>query len=170
MSELLGRLDGGEIIAVVAIFGGVLIVVMSSIARNWRRIRLAELEASLKQQMLTREMPAAEIEQVLRATAGKRCSEEGTFTGEPAKDRAALVKLMLEYERSADDIARVLQAFPDPAGPGDEQAKRLAREKGNLVKDLLNNEMSGEGIERVLRAFEGRPEAPPDKERVTTRA
>ncbi len=168
MSELLGRLDGEGIVALVAIVGGILVVVLSIAAGNWRRVRLAELEASLKQQMLTREMPAAEIEQVLRATGGKHRSDEGHFTGDPAKDRVALVKLMLDYERSADDIARVLQAFPEPAGRADEQTKRFAREKGTLVKDLLDNEMSGEGIERVLRAFEGRPQAPPDKERVIT--
>jgi hypothetical protein len=167
MSDLLGRLDGGEILGLVAILGGVLVFVLGIAALSWRRVRLAELEASLKQQMLTREMSAAEIEQVLRATGVKPPAGEEDFTGDPAKDRVELIKLMLEYERSADDIARVLRAFQDPAGRDEEQAKPLAREKANLVKDLLENEMSGEEVERVLRAFEGRPEAPPDRERVT---
>lgn len=68
MSDFLSRFDGGELIGLVAVVGGLLIAVISIVSHQWRRVRVAEYEASLKQQMLDKGLSAGEIEQVLKAS------------------------------------------------------------------------------------------------------
>lgn len=68
-------LKGGEIIALVAILGGVIFLVSATIAESWRKVRHSEIEAALKQDMLNRGMSAADIEQVIKAS-GKKLSKK----------------------------------------------------------------------------------------------
>jgi hypothetical protein len=49
--------------------GGTIISVTAILAVQWRRVRLAELEAGLKQDMLQRGLSAYEIATVIRVTA-----------------------------------------------------------------------------------------------------
>jgi len=71
MADLLSKFDGGQLIAVVAIVGGLLFVTIASVvksaARSWRGIREAEINAALKQDMLNRGMSADDIRTVLEA-------------------------------------------------------------------------------------------------------
>ena len=69
MSEFLSTLNGGQLIGLVAVILGPLIAITAIIASQWRRVRIAEMEASLKQQMLDKGMSAAEIEQVMRSSS-----------------------------------------------------------------------------------------------------
>jgi hypothetical protein len=61
---------------------GAVISTTTVLAVQWRRVRQAELEAGLKQDMLQRGMSAYEIAAVVRATAGE--------TGADQPERAAM--------------------------------------------------------------------------------
>jgi hypothetical protein len=161
MWELLSKLNGGELIALTAVLGVFVAGAISAIVNQWRKVRVAELEAALKQQMLEKGMSAADIEQVLKASRKSDDSKEhsdrsasAAFTGSAASDKAALIKLMAENDWSGKDIERVLRAFgqfADGCPPGQEQT---VKEKAVAVKDMVENGMSAEDIERVLLAFE----------------
>ncbi len=56
-------------IPIAAILGGVLYGIVSTLAVNWRKAREAEVEASLKAELIKQGRSAEEIERVLRASA-----------------------------------------------------------------------------------------------------
>src|SRR5947209_421011 len=60
--DVLARLDGGGVIALTAVGGGLLVGAVAIVFANWRSVRLAEMETALKQQMLEKGMTAADIE------------------------------------------------------------------------------------------------------------
>jgi hypothetical protein len=74
MDDYLSKFSGGELIAVIAIVGGLVCGVIVMIGEGWRRIRKAEIEAKLKTDMLDRGMSAEEIKIVLEAGA-KECGD-----------------------------------------------------------------------------------------------
>src|SRR5262245_47292123 len=153
MWQLLDKLEGGEIIGFVAVLGGLLTGILAVLAAHWRSVRLAELEASLKQQMLARGMSAAEIEQVLRSSAHSRPSQEPAFTGVATTDKAELVKVMAEHGIEGGDMERVLRAFDGAGSDG----TSTAREKARAVSHLLQNGHDADAIVQVLRAFPSPP-------------
>jgi hypothetical protein len=63
----------------------VLICVVPTIVHYWWKIRQAELDAALKQDMLNRGMSAEEIQMVLRTSSGdsktKKCIEQSASDG-----------------------------------------------------------------------------------------
>lgn len=60
------------IVAVTAVFGFPLVgYVVSTVATNWRQVKVAEQNAALKQQMIDRGYAADEIVRVLEAGAGE---------------------------------------------------------------------------------------------------
>jgi hypothetical protein len=71
MNEFLSRFSGGELIALVAIVGGLICGVLVLAGDYWHRIRKAEINAKLKQDMLDRGMTAEEIRIVLDAGTNK---------------------------------------------------------------------------------------------------
>ena len=78
MMDWLAQQNEGMLIPLVAITGGVLIVIVSVVSRAWSRVRCAEMQArqaeadaALKQQMIERGMSAEEIERVLAAGQSK---------------------------------------------------------------------------------------------------
>jgi hypothetical protein len=110
MSELLSKFNAGEIIGLVAVLIGPIVLIVAILATNWRRVRIAEVEGALKQQMLDKGMSAAEIEQVIV-----------TSTGDPAVDRAALVQRMVDEGYEGEDIERVLKAYQPEQTPVEEK-------------------------------------------------
>jgi hypothetical protein len=109
MSEFLAKFSGGELIGFVAVVGGLLVAVISVVATQWRKVRVTEMEATLKQQMLDKGMTAAEIEQVMRA--GHKSDDATCSTGDAALDRTALAKRMIDNGYEGEDIERVLKAY-----------------------------------------------------------
>jgi hypothetical protein len=67
MGDYLSKLDGGELIAVIAIVGGLICGMLVLLGEIWRRSRKAEIDARLKTDMLDRGMSAEEIKTVLEA-------------------------------------------------------------------------------------------------------
>ncbi len=67
MEPLLSKFDGGELIAIVSVVGGLLCGITAIIAGTWAKVRRTEIAASLKQDMLNRGMSADDIRTVLEA-------------------------------------------------------------------------------------------------------
>lgn len=114
--EFLNQFKPGEIIGLVAVLIGPLVAIVAIVMTQWRRVRIAEMDGALKQQMLDKGMTAAEIEQVLNASQGGR--PIGT-SGNEAIDRAALVQRMVDEGYEGADIERVLQAYQTPPKKSD---------------------------------------------------
>jgi surface antigen len=81
--------------------------VVSTIAVQWRKVRQAEVEASLKQDMIQRGLSADDIQKVLGASA-RRCRPGDTR--HKAILEASLIEQMVKAGMSADDIQKVLEA------------------------------------------------------------
>lgn len=78
MSDILAKLDGGEILGLcgillglVAVVGAITVAITKVVAAHYRRTQLDEMEATLKMEMIQRGMSAGEIKQVLEAKTGK---------------------------------------------------------------------------------------------------
>jgi hypothetical protein len=67
MSELVTRLNGEELLALVSICGSFLTVITAIIAYNWRVAKVAEMENQLKREMVSQGRCGAEIAQVVQA-------------------------------------------------------------------------------------------------------
>jgi SOS response regulatory protein OraA/RecX len=132
---------------------------VSNVIVQSRRLRVAELEAALKRQMLERGMSAAEIEQVLRASNQRG---ESRFDGSPATAKEVLVRMLTGhrssgYQYSGQEIERVLRAFGQHAGPEDganaSAYKRALASKLTIVRKLAEQGTSVDEIEAVLRTY-----------------
>jgi hypothetical protein len=121
--EILRRFDANQLIGLAAVIGGLLVAMISVIATQWRRVRIAQLETNLKRQMLEKGMPLAQVEQVMKAhresTDGGPC-----LTGNENADKAALVQRMVDNGYEGEDIERVLKAYQPAAKPTPDIAVR----------------------------------------------
>jgi hypothetical protein len=70
MSEVLSRLNGGEMIGLVAVSGGLLCGLVAIFMGIWHEHRKSEINGALKQDMLNRGMSAEDIRTVLEAGTG----------------------------------------------------------------------------------------------------
>ncbi len=84
MTDLLSKFNAGEMIGLVAVAGGLLVGMVAIIADYWHKIRRAEMEGALKQDMLNRGMSADEIRTVLEA--GSKSSRKGFPSLHSCKD------------------------------------------------------------------------------------
>src|ERR1022692_869058 len=96
MFDFLSTLKGGELIGLAAVIMGPMVAIVAVIASQWRRVRVAEYEATLKQQMLDKGMSAAEIVQVMKATSDSSGEVKTASSGNEKLDRAALAQQMVE--------------------------------------------------------------------------
>jgi hypothetical protein len=67
MADFLSRFNAGELIALVAVAGGLMIGLVTVVVVYWHKIRKAEIDSRLKMNMLDRGMGIEEIEAVLAA-------------------------------------------------------------------------------------------------------
>lgn len=107
--EFLNNLNGGELIAVVAIVCGIGCGVVAIICDYWHRHRLAETEAALKQQMLDKGMSAAEIVQVLHASTQRKAPK--SHCADLNYNKAKLVESLAENGLSGEEIERIVRAL-----------------------------------------------------------
>ena len=75
MNEVLSRFEGGELIGLVAVVGGLLCGIVAIVTHFLHANRKAEINAALKQEMLNRGMSAEDIRVVL--DAGTSASTRG---------------------------------------------------------------------------------------------
>jgi len=114
MHEFLDKFSGIQLIGLVAVVGGLLYAAIAVVVNQWRRVRIAETEAAIKQQMLDRGMTADEIEKVMLASREPMESRAAVSTGNEALDKAALAQRMVEHGYEGEDIERVLNAYQSP--------------------------------------------------------
>jgi hypothetical protein len=67
VEEFLAKFNGGELIGLTAVAGGLLCGIVAILVDGWHKIRKAEIVAGLKRDMLNRGMSANEIQTVLEA-------------------------------------------------------------------------------------------------------
>jgi hypothetical protein len=158
LSSILGQ--QATLIILVAIIGGLVGWVFASVAKQWRLARVAQIEASLKRQMLDQGMAADQIAQVLQATQEKPEYSAPKFTGQEEIDKAALVTLMTEYGYSGEDIARVISLVPLPEGVHVENRQTAQLARTLAVKGMVENEKEIGEIQQMLRAFHGPEQRP----------
>lgn len=151
MTTLFEFYFGGPNVAIAVVVGVCAAWAITSVAKQWRKVRVAELEANLKRQMLEKEMPLEEMERVLRASKDDGSPDSYSFTGQEDADKAVLVKMLSDYAYSGADIERVLHACAVPVQAADPSAAWLARAKA--AQAMIENENSAEEIEQMLRAF-----------------
>jgi len=92
----------GQMIALVAVLGGVTIAVTAIVMAFWSRVRRSEIEASLKLEMVKQGKPIEEIERVLRASKGN---------GLGARQRLAIHAMNMGH--SAEEIERLVRALDE---------------------------------------------------------
>ena len=71
MDTILSKVNSHDMVAVIAIAGGILVAITAIIAGNWARMRRTEMELALKRDMLERGLSAEDIERVLNASGGE---------------------------------------------------------------------------------------------------
>lgn len=163
MYELLDKFSPGHLIGLAATVLGIVGWIITTVAGQWRRVRVAEIEASLKQQMLERGLDPAEIEQVLCASKKGGREPGAAFDGTSESAKACSVKALTDHEYDGAAIERVLRAFgrhadrttvEDRDGTnGIEALSRALAAKLSIVQNMAAGGQSGEDIERALNAF-----------------
>ena len=163
MDQLLNNFSPGHLIGLVATILGILGWIITTVAGQWRKVRVAEIEAALKQQMLDRGMGANEIGQVLRSNQKCSPAEDEATVQTPSSAKAAVVQALTEGGYEGGDMERILRAFgrhPDPTavlhrdGPEREAAfRRAIQAKVEIVEMMAANGNEAEEIERVLTAY-----------------
>jgi hypothetical protein len=120
--EVLGKFDANQLIGLTAVMGGLTVALVSVIATQRRRVRIAQLETNLKRLMIEKGMPIAQVEQVMKAR--RDSAEDGYPSGNEAADKAALVQRMVDNGYEGEDIERVLKAYQPTAKPTPDIAVR----------------------------------------------
>ena len=165
MWEFLQKLDGGAVIWIFIAVGATVYYVTHTLARQWRLVRQTEIEATLKAEMIRQGKSLEEIAQVLRLSPTSVKDEEDSDEHDEAqqKEEEFLVEMLeelLDQDKSAEEIARVLQAYqPGADVPFPIQEERKAMLKRAVLRQMVEHERSGEDIERVLQALAANPNA-----------
>jgi hypothetical protein len=123
------------LVPVAAIVCGSVVALVAVILSQWRHVRQADLEASLKRDMLERGLGVDEIERVLRASSTPAPAPAAS-SGPISDNEYYLVEKLVDEGKSADEIERVLRVFrsveggrPSSPSPGPE-ASVLVRPSG----------------------------------------
>jgi hypothetical protein len=147
--ELVSSLPG--ILTVTFLFGGwIIVAIVGSITKNWRKVHESEHQAALKQSMIERGMSAEDIERVLRAGPAE-AYEEAT-----RDDTTELTKQLAEHGIPAQALEQIVGTYRS-AGP--EVKKTLSK----TVIAMLDGGAKSDQVLAVVRAL-SRPVAPPPHE------
>jgi hypothetical protein len=124
MTDFFSKIGQHNVFWLMVIGGAVIFGVVATIAHAWRRVRIAEIEGALKQQMLDRGMSADEIERVARASNQPslgivECGIDGSET------QTGIVQNLAENGYSAEDIERILKALPKSSADATQAAKAI---------------------------------------------
>jgi hypothetical protein len=109
------------LVAFTFIVCAAVVALTAIVAHQWRSVRLSEVEASLKQDMLNRGLSADEIERVLRASAKPTNSRPPWLSdskGVVSDNEYYLVEKLLEEGKSAKEIARIIKVLKGGADAG----------------------------------------------------
>jgi hypothetical protein len=112
MSDWLSLQTPEQLTGLVSVLGAFVVVLTAIITAQWKRVRCEELrirqaetEAALKQEMIQRGMSADEIVRVLESGVNKPPTDEQ----HRLRKDTALMQQMIDNGMSADEIVRVLE-------------------------------------------------------------
>lgn len=149
MGELFSRFNAGEIIGLISVLAGCTVAITAIVCAHWWKLRQAELDASLKAEMLRQGKSVDEIERLLRATS---------VPGEPVEekdcditDEVFLVRRMGDAGYDGDAIGRLVALYK--TAPPD-SLQREAR----LMHEMVRQGQEIDQIEEVIR--DARPTFP----------
>jgi hypothetical protein len=132
MSDFFESLPG--ILTVSLIFGGwVIVAVVSSVAKNWRKVHESEHLAALKQSMIERGMSPDDIERVLRAGPGE-------FEDDANNETTQFSKKLAEHGVPAPAMEQILSAFRTAKG----------NEKSTMAKTVVAMLDGGADAQQVM--------------------
>jgi hypothetical protein len=130
MGEILAKLGNGNIFWLTVVGGAVLYGVVATVTQAWRRVRVTEIEAALKQQMLDRGMSADDIVQVMRVRSNNAPNTEAATADD---GRNQLVENLVENGMSSEDIERILKAMHHANGQLPPKVESASHETGSFA-------------------------------------
>lgn len=101
MSDLLSKLDGGELIPIIMFLVGGVLGIVGIIAGVWYHWRKTEIEASLKAEMIKQGRSAEEIERILKASGR---------TDKDYEIKQKVIKTALKEGKTSEEIDRILRS------------------------------------------------------------
>jgi len=150
------------ILVVTFICGGwVIVAVVNTAAKSWRKVRESEHLAGLKQSMIEKGMSVEDIERVVRASPEPEPEPQPKAEKVEYSPLVNLATKLVEQEVPANVMEEILMAYrdADPAGQ-----RILAK----VVEELFDNGADGERVLVVVRTL-GRPARPQDAPRLDPR-
>jgi hypothetical protein len=155
--EMFGSLTG--VLTVTLLFGGwIIVAVIGSLGKNWRKVHESEHMAALKQSMIERGMSVEEIERVLRAGPAGLEDSRTDSTCDQSKKLAELSKRLAEHGVPAPAMEQILGTFRT-AGAG--ERKNMTR----TVVAMLDGGADTEQVLAVVRALSRNPQEPTQERR-----
>jgi len=86
IADLLRHANPAVLIVTVVFGSWAMVAIVALLARQWRRVRQAEIDAALKHKMLDQGMSADEIVRVLRASSAPETAERAGWATNRCKD------------------------------------------------------------------------------------
>jgi hypothetical protein len=125
--------------------GAAILATVKHAVTEWRKVREAEAEAALKQDMVQRGMPIEDMVRVLKPERKSLSKGFQASSQEAFKEEAGQV--MIERAWEAKDMVKVFAAC---AAAGD-----IPASSQTLVLDMLKNEYEADDIVKVIQACQG---------------
>jgi len=137
MFAFIERLNGGEMIAVIAILSGAGVVALGILVSAWNSATAARQQADLKRDMLARGLSVQEIEQLTRSESAREAQQEydhrireAQVTADLKRDlvaRGMPVEQVAQVNASAADVSVLAETICALAEAGDLDRKAVAR-------------------------------------------
>jgi hypothetical protein len=137
MFAFIERLNGGEMIAVIAILSGAGVVVLGILVSGWNAATSARVQADLKRDMLARGLSVQEIEQLTRSESARQTQQEYDHIIREAQVAADLkrdlvarglpIEQVAHVNASAADVGVLAETICALAEAGDLDRRAVAR-------------------------------------------
>jgi hypothetical protein len=108
MIERLFGSDPALLIPIIMAICGTLFGIIAFVANQWRKVRQAEVEGALKQDMLQRGLSVDEIERVIQTSNIETCHDKKR--NGVSQNEVELVKNLVDEGKSVEEIERIIRA------------------------------------------------------------
>lgn len=161
MLELLNRFDGGELLGLAGILGGVLIALIAIVMGVWHSMHATSHLNTLKREMLARGMSIHEIERLTMTEAERLARMESDRVAREAEIAGDLKREMIVRGVPVEQI-RELTTGTTPQI--EEEAKALA---DTIVRMVHDGELDRDAVARLIAMFMRRCATPRESVHVT---
>jgi hypothetical protein len=151
MNELLSRIGPDALVPLVALLGGAVVFIVWIIAHYWAKARHADLQASLKLELLRQGKTVDEIERILQVGIVPEdipAEPASPGTSPPAiVDEVSLVRLLTQEGYGAEDIETLLHMYQEGSA-----APEFRERDGKMIGELIRQGYGADDVARVVRA------------------